>query len=41
MALGVPVIPTALGAEGLDWVAGEELLIAIQKADFIAGIGFL
>jgi glycosyltransferase involved in cell wall biosynthesis len=36
MAIGTPVIATSKGAEGLDVVSGEHLLIADSKEDFAA-----
>jgi hypothetical protein len=38
LALGCPVISTSIGAEGLDLVPGEHLLIADRPADFAAAI---
>jgi glycosyltransferase involved in cell wall biosynthesis len=38
MALGVPVVSTTKGAEGLDVVAGEHLLIADEPQTFAAAV---
>ena len=38
MAMGRPIVSTALGAEGLDVVAGEHLLIADSAADQAAAL---
>jgi glycosyltransferase involved in cell wall biosynthesis len=35
MALGVPVVSTSKGAEGLDVVDGQHLLIADDPAEFV------
>jgi glycosyltransferase involved in cell wall biosynthesis len=40
-ACGVPVVSTAAGAEGLDFVAGEEILIGAGAEDFAAGVARL
>ena len=37
MAAGVPVVSTTIGAEGLDLIDGEDLLIADDRTDFAAG----
>jgi glycosyltransferase involved in cell wall biosynthesis len=37
-ARGLPVISTTIGAEGLAWVEGENLLIADTAADFAAAV---
>ena len=39
MAAGVPVVSTTLGAEGLEVVHGQELMIADQPADTVEAIG--
>ena len=41
MALGCPVVSTALGAEGLDVVEGENILFAETAAAFVAQVGKL
>ena len=38
LALGTPVVATSKGAEGLDLVAGKDLLIAVEPADFAAAV---
>lgn len=38
LALGAPVVSTSKGAEGLEVVAGEHLLIADSPADFAAAV---
>jgi glycosyltransferase involved in cell wall biosynthesis len=38
LALGTPVISSSKGAEGLDLVAGRDLLIADEPADFAAAV---
>jgi glycosyltransferase involved in cell wall biosynthesis len=41
MALGTPVVSTAKGAEGLEVVNGEHLLVADEPAEFAGAIGRL
>lgn len=41
LALGVPVVSTAIGCEGLEVVNGESILIADTPREFIASIGTL
>ncbi len=38
MAMGLPVISTTVGAEGLDIHSGEDILIADDPASFVAGV---
>jgi glycosyltransferase involved in cell wall biosynthesis len=41
MAAGVPVVSTSMGAEGLDCIHGEHLLIADTPHEFAAAVGQL
>jgi glycosyltransferase involved in cell wall biosynthesis len=41
MAAGTPVVATTKGAEGIDAIAGEQLLIADDAAAFAAHVGAL
>jgi glycosyltransferase involved in cell wall biosynthesis len=38
MALGVPIVSTRVGCEGIDLVPGEEALLADEPADFAAAV---
>ena len=37
MAMGLPIVSTSIGAEGLDVVSGEHLLIADDPREFAGG----
>jgi glycosyltransferase involved in cell wall biosynthesis len=41
MAMGKAIVSTSLGAEGIEAVAGRDILIADQPADFAAAVGRL
>ena len=41
MGMGLPVVSTSAGAEGIEAVSGEHILIADSPAQFVAAIAML